>query len=262
MLRIGKLDGKVALITGAGSGMGQATALLFAKEGAKVGVVDYVPAGGQETVKMIIEGGGEAIFIEADISKAADAEGMVKTTVDTYGRIDILHNNAGISQRMIPLAEITEEAWNHVIDVNLKGVFLGSKYTIPKMLDQGGGVIINTASCAGLVGWAGLSAYSASKGGVILLTKTMALDYAGQNIRVNCICPGFIRTPMADRQLPKDPQAQQAVTMRIQQSPMGRMGQPQEIAQAALYLASDDSSFVTGAVLVVDGGLIAGAEIM
>jgi NAD(P)-dependent dehydrogenase (short-subunit alcohol dehydrogenase family) len=255
---MGKLDGKIALITGAGSGMGQATALLFAKEGAKVGVIDYVPAGGQETVRMIREAGGKAIFIEADISKAADAERMIRTTVDTYGRIDILHNNAGISQRMVPMAEITEDEWNHIIDVNLKGVFLSSKYAIPVMLKQGGGVIINTASCAGIVGWAGLSAYSASKGGGILLTKTMALDYAGQNIRVNCICPGFIRTPMAERQLPKDPQAQQAVIMRIQ-PPMGRIGQPQEIAQAALYLASDDSSFVTGAVLVVDGGLIAGA---
>jgi NAD(P)-dependent dehydrogenase (short-subunit alcohol dehydrogenase family) len=258
---MGKLDGKVALITGAGSGMGQSTAFLFAREGAKVGVVDYAPEQGKETVEMIQESGNEAIFIEADISKADNAERMVQTTVDTYGRIDILHNNAGISQRMVPTAETTEEEWNRVIDVNLKGVFLGSKYTIPVMLDQGGGVIINTASASGLGGWAGLGAYSASKGGVVILTKTMALDYAGQNIRVNCICPGFIHTPMMDRQLPKDPQAKQAVTTRAQ-SPMGRIGRPQEIAQAALYLASDDSSFVTGAILVVDGGLIAGAKIM
>jgi len=256
-----KLAGKVALVTGAGSGMGQATALLFAREGAKVGIVDYVPLEGEGTLRMIREAGGEAIFIEADVSKAADMERMSQTTMDTYGRIDILYNNAGISQRMVPAAEITEEEWNRIIDVNLKGVFLGSKYVIPVMLDQGAGVIINTASASGLEGWAGLGAYSASKGGVVLLTKTMALDYAGHNIRVNCICPGFIHTQMMDRQLPKDPQAKKAITMRIQ-SPMGRVGEPQEIAQAALYLASDDSSFVTGAVLVVDGGLIAGSKIM
>jgi len=257
---MGKLDGKVALITGAGSGMGQATALLFASEGAKVGIVDYVTKEGQNTVGMIKEAGGEAIFIQADISKATDTERMVETIVETYGRLDILHNNAGISQRMVPTAETTEEEWNRIIDVNLKGVFLGSKYAIPVMLKQGGGVIINTSSASGLEGWAGLGAYTASKGGVVLLTKTMALDYAGHNIRVNCICPGFIHTPMMDRQLPKDPQAKQAVTMRIQ-SPMGRVGQPQEIAKAALYLASDDSSYVTGAVLVVDGGLIAGSKL-
>jgi NAD(P)-dependent dehydrogenase (short-subunit alcohol dehydrogenase family) len=248
---MGKLDGKVALITGAGSGMGRATALLFARESARVAVADYVPAGGRETAGMIKEDRGEAIFIEADISKAADAEMMVKKTVDTYGRLDILYNNAGISGRMAFTAEITEEEWDLILNINLKGVFLGSKYAIPVMLEQGGGVIINTASTAGLAGSPGLPAYSASKAGVVLLTKTMALEYGKQNIRVNCICPGAIHTPMLE-----------AGPIQIDTTgrgiPLGKIGQPEDIAQAALYLASDDSSFITGISLAVDGGFTAG----
>lgn len=253
---MGKLDGKVALITGAGSGMGQATALLFTAEGARIGVVDYIPAGGQETVRMITETGGEAVFIEADVSRAADAERMVRTVVDAFGRLDVLYNNAGISQRMVSLAEITEEEWDHIVDVNLKGVFLGCKYAIPVMVSQGGGVIINTASASGVVGWAGLSAYSASKGGVVLLTKSMALEYGGKNIRVNCICPGVISTAMAE--FPPDMDEKTKGKIMRSQSPMGRMGLPKEIAQAALYLASDDSSYCTGVILMVDGGRTAG----
>ena len=253
---MGKLDGKVALITGAGSGIGRATALLFAKEGAKVVVADYVPVGGQETVRMIKEAGGEAIFVEADVSKASDVERMVKTAVDAYGRIDILYNNAGIT-RAAPTAETTEEEWDLVLDINLKGVFLGSKYAIPVMLNQGGGVIINTASIAGISGFRGMSAYCASKAAVILLTKTMALEYGRQNIRVNCICPGVIQTAMTKAWNPDE--TVQQVPPRGQ--PVKRGGQPEEIARAALYLASDDSSFVTGAALVVDGGLTAGVRI-
>ena len=246
-----KLDGKVALITGAGSGMGRATGLLFVREGARVSVADYVPAGGQKTVGMIREAGGEAIFIEADVSKAADAERMVKKTVDAFGRIDILYNNAGIWGRMAFTAETTEEEWDLIMNINLKGVFLGSKYAIPVMLEQGGGVIINTASTAALVGSPGLPAYSASKAGVVLLTKAMALEYGKRNIRVNCICPGAIHTPMLEASpIPIDTAGQTL--------PLGRIGQPDDIAQAALYLASDDSSFVTGQALVVDGGLTAG----
>lgn len=256
---MGKLDGKVALITGAGSGMGRATALLFADEGAKVAVADYAPIGGQETVGMIKEVGGEAFFIETDVSKADDAKRMVGITVQTYGRIDVLYNNAGTSQGMVLTAETTEEDWDRVIDVNLKGVFLGSKYVIPVMLDQSGGVIINTASVVGLLASAGLSAYCASKAGVILLTKTMALEYARRNIRVNCICPGAIETPMTAPMIPVDPEARPAAMLA--QSPMGRMGQPKEIAKAALYLASDDSTFVTGTTLIVDGGWTAGRRI-
>ena len=248
---MGKLDGKVALITGAASGIGRATALLFAEEGAKVAVADYVPLGGQETVRMIKEARGEAIFIEVDVSKAADVERMVKTTVDTYGRIDILHNNAGIQGPFALVAELAEEDWDSVINTNLKGVFLGSKYAIPIMLKQGGGVIINTTSAAGIVGIPSVSAYCASKGGVIQLTKAMALEYAKQNIRVNCICPGGTQTPMMELWMPVDAAAQEAF---MQVLPAGRMIQPEEIARAALYLACDDSSSVIGSVLVVDRG--------
>jgi meso-butanediol dehydrogenase/(S,S)-butanediol dehydrogenase/diacetyl reductase len=251
---MGKLDGKVALITGAGSGIGRATALLFVKEGAKVVVVDYVPEGGEETVKMIREAGGEAIFIDADVSKVADVERMIKTTVDKYGRIDILYNNAGIMGAYAFTADTPEEKWDTIVNINLKGVFLGSKYAIPVMLNQGGGVIINTASTAGMLGLPGLPAYCASKAGVIQLTKTIALEYADQNIRINCICPGGILTPMS-----RPPDAADAVQPPFRQpQPMRRFGEPEEVARAALYLASDDSSYVTGAALVVDGGWATG----
>jgi len=249
---MGKLDGKVALITGAASGIGRASALLFAEEGAKVAVADYVPAQGQETVKMIEEAGGEAIFIEADVSKAADVEKMVKTTVDTYGRIDILFNNAGIMGAFAPTAKTTEEKWDLIMNINLKGVFLGSKYAIPVMLDQGGGVIVNTASTAGMDALPNLPAYSASKGGVILLTKAMAMEYGKKNIRVNCICPGGIRTPIAAASGVAGEQSP------LPGQPLRRIGEPEDVAQAALYLASDDSSYITGAALVVDGGWTSG----
>jgi len=251
---MGKLDGKVALITGAGSGMGRGTAILFAKEGAKVAVSDYVPTGGRETVKMIQEGGGHAIFVEADVSKAADVEKMVKTTVDTYGRLDILYNNAGIHQSWACLGDITEEEWDSVLDTNLKGVFLGSKYAIPVMLNQGGGVIINTASTGGLWGSPYEAIYCASKAGVILLTKSMAIEYGKQNIRVNCICPGLILTGMSQGIM----EYPAILEQWMRRQALGRLGQPEDIARAALYLACDDSSFVTGTCLLVDGGQTAG----
>jgi len=250
---MGKLDGKVALITGAGSGMGQATALLFAREGARVSVADCAPRGGQETVNMIQEAGGEAVFIETNVSIAADAKMMVEKTVDRYGRIDILLNNAGI-WRLAPIVELTEEDWDLVLNTNLKGVFLCSKYAIPIMLNQGQGIIINTASSSALVGSPGMSSYCASKAGVILLTKTTALEHAGHNIRVNCICPGPMETAMSSAFL-ADPAAREAITKSV---PLKRIGQPGEIAQTALYLACDDSSYVTGAVFSVDGGATAG----
>jgi len=247
---MGKLDGKVALITGAGSGIGRATAILFAREGAKVAVADCIPKGGQETVAMIKEEGHEAIYIEVDVSRAADAERMVKSVVETYGRLDILHNNAGIYQEATSVADLEEEEWDRVININLKGAFLGSKYAIPVMVGQGGGVIINTASTAGIVGNSP-PAYSASKGGVIQLTKSMALVQARQNIRVNCICPGATETPLSTHNLPVDAEAREAFAQML---PGGRWIQPEEVVQAALYLASDNSSSVIGAALVVDRG--------
>ena len=248
---MGKLDEKVALITGAGSGIGRATALLFAGEGAKVAVADCVPAGGQETVRIIKEAGGEAIFIEVDVSKAADVERMVKTTVDTYGRIDILHNNAGIQGSFTPTTDLKEKDWDTIINTNLKGIFLGSKYAIPVMLNQGGGAIVNTTSAAGIVGIPYVAAYCASKGGVIQLTKAMALEYVGQNIRINCVCPGGVQTPMMELWIPTEPEAREAF---MQALPAGRAIQPEEIARAVLFLACDDSSSAIGSVLVVDRG--------
>ncbi len=243
---MGKLDGKVALITGAASGIGKAAALLFAKEGAKVAAVDRVHKGTQETVTMIKKAKGEAIFIEADVSRATDVERMVKTTVDAYRRLDILFNNAGMSARTLAFtADLSEEDWDTILDTNLKSVFLASKHAIPIMIRQGGGVIVNTSSAQGLGGGPLVSPYCASKAGMILLSKTMAAEYAKQNIRVNCICPGMTDTPMMSAYFS---------SLQMDFIPQGRPGKPEEIAQAALFLASDDASYVTGAFLPVDGG--------
>jgi NAD(P)-dependent dehydrogenase (short-subunit alcohol dehydrogenase family) len=250
---MGRLAGRVALITGAGSGIGRATAVLFAREAAEVMVADFMPFGGHETVKQIQEAGGRAAFVEADVSKSSDVQKMITSTVDTFGRLDILFNNAGIQGKFIMTADMTEEAWDKVFATNVKGVFLCSKYAIPVMLKQGGGVIISTASVAGMVGTPGVAAYGASKAGVIHLTKAMALEYADRNIRVNCICPGSIMTSMTTAASAPDnpPPFKQSQAMR-------RFGQPEEVAKVALYLASDDSSFVTGTSAVVDGGWTAG----
>jgi meso-butanediol dehydrogenase/(S,S)-butanediol dehydrogenase/diacetyl reductase len=241
-----RLKDKVALITGAGRGIGQAAGVRFANEGAKVVVVDIDSKEGMETVEMIESAGGEAFFVHADVSKAADAEKMVKVAVEKFGRLDILFNNAGI-ELVGRVDEMPENDWDRLIAINLKGVFLGSKYAVPQMLKQGGGVIINTASAAGLFGLGGEPAYCASKGGVIALTRAMAMDYADKNIRVNCICPG----PTATR-LTKPLQS------TIKKVALGRIAKPEEIANVALFLASDESSFVTGHPLIVDGGSIAG----
>ncbi|OGO05242.1 MAG: hypothetical protein A2Y91_04925 [Chloroflexi bacterium RBG_13_54_8] len=248
---MGKLDGKVALITGAGSGIGRATAFLFAQEKAKVMVADYVVAGGRETVRMIKKAKGVASFVKVDVSKAAQVEKMVKATMDRYGRIDILHNNAGIQGPFAPVANLAEKDWDRVMGVNLKGVYLGSKYVIPIMVKQGGGAIINTTSAAGVVGIPTVGAYCASKGGVIQLTRAMALELIAQNIRVNCICPGGVLTPMMELWMPPDAAGREAF---LKGSPGGRPIQPEEIARAALFLASDDSSSCIGSVLVVDRG--------
>lgn len=251
---VGKLKGKVALVTGAASGIGRATAIAFSREGAKVVVADILVEGGEETVRMTKKAGGEAIFVKTDVSKAADVEKLIKETVKTYGRLDYAHNNAGIEGITASTADCTEENWDRTVNINLKGVWLSMKYEIPQMLKQGGGVIVNTSSVAGLVGFQGSPAYCASKGGIIQLTRVAALEYAKSNIRVNAVCPGVIRTPMVERAIGGKPEVESQLTAM---EPVGRMGTPEEIAEAVLWLCSDAASFVTGHPMVVDGGLIA-----
>ncbi|MCS7012635.1 MAG: SDR family oxidoreductase [Chloroherpetonaceae bacterium] len=249
-----QFDGKVALVTGGASGIGRATAIAFARAGAKVAVADVQVAGAEETAKMIHAAGGEAMCIKADVSKAADVEAMVKAVVQKYGRLDCAFNNAGIEGATAPTAESTEENWDKVIDINLKGVWLCMKYEIQQMLRQGGGAIVNTASVAGLVGFPGMAAYCASKGGVVQLTRTAALEYAKAGIRVNAVCPGAIQTPMVERVIARQPEMEQAI---VAMEPIGRLGQPNEIAEAVVWLCSDAASFVTGHPMVIDGGLVA-----
>jgi NAD(P)-dependent dehydrogenase (short-subunit alcohol dehydrogenase family) len=254
----GCVEGKVALVTGGASGIGRATALTFAREGAKLVIADMNEDGGQQTVHMITENGGEATFIQVDVTSASAVEAMISKTVETYGRLDCAHNNAGISGRGIAgthpalTADYPDERWQQVIAVNLTGVWLCMKYEIPQMLHQGGGTIVNTASAAGLVGSRGTSAYVASKHGVVGLTKTAALEYAPQGIRVNCVCPGMIQTPMTESRL-RDPALQAQIRMR----PMGRVGTPEEVAEAVVWLCSDAASFVTGHTMIIDGGYVA-----
>ncbi len=247
-----RLKNKVAIITGASSGIGRAIALAFSKEGAKIVVVDWSERGGKTTVEQIKKQKGKAIFVKTDVSKANDIDQMVKDCLDKFGRVDILVNNAGI-YRVYDLHEMPEEYWDKIINVNLKSVFLGSKRVIPGMTKQGKGKIINTTSIAGLVGFAQSGAYCASKGGIIALTKEMALEYAPKKINVNCIAPGVIKTTMTKDML-ADPQTKQFLESS---TPYPRLGKPEDIAQAAVYLASDESDFVNGEVLVVDGGWIA-----
>lgn len=251
------LVGKRALITGGASGIGRATALLFAREGAAVSVVDLDEAGGQAVAQMIADNGGQAIFVRCDVSQGADCQRAVKETVNKLGGLDILFNNAGIVRRATVL-ETTEEEWDRVMAVNVKSIFLLSKYAIPVMDQAGGGVIINIASAWGLVGGRRAAAYCASKGAVVLLTKAMALDHGEQKIRVNCICPGDTDTPMLRDEAQQLGEPTERFLAEAAQRPLKRIGRPQEIAQAALYLASDASSFVTGTALVVDGGGLAG----
>lgn len=253
-----KLENKVALITGAASGMGRESALLFSQEGAKIAVVDVDSKGGEQTVEAIKEKGGNAIFVQADVSKADAAEKMIKTTIDAFGRIDILFNNAGIPMSMTPIEEVKEDLWDRIMDINVKGIFLGCKYAVPIMKKQGGGVIINTASISGVRARPGLSAYTASKGAAILLTKSLAIELAPDNIRVNCINPVATETPMfpkfIDDSGAKDDKYEAAKKIFIDTIPMGRLATAEDVARTALFLASEDSSFITGVGIEVDGG--------
>ena len=250
-----RLQDKAALITGAGSGIGREAAFLFAKEGASVVAVDMNEAAGGETVAAIEKDGGRATFVRADVSRAADVEAMVAAAKRAYGRLNVLFNNAGIFPANDgSVLETDEKTWDLVVSVNLKGVFLGCKYGIPAMLESGGGSIINTASFVALMGSATPQiAYTASKGGVLALTREIAIEFARKGIRVNAICPGPVDTPLL-QELFSDP-ARKA--RRLVHIPMGRLAQAKEVAQAALFLASDDSSYVNGAAFTVDGGITA-----
>jgi NAD(P)-dependent dehydrogenase (short-subunit alcohol dehydrogenase family) len=252
----GRCAGKIALVTGGASGIGRATALTFAREGAKLVIADRHAEGGQQTVHMIRENGGDATFVQMDVSRATEVEAMIRTTVETYGRLDCAHNNAGVGSRpRAPLHECSEDTWDRVLDINLKGVWLCMKYEIIQMLTQGSGTIVNTASIMGLVGsWSGSGAYNASKHGVVGLTKTAALEYAKAGIRVNAVCPGYIRTPLLESTLTGQPEMEAQIVAR---HPIGRMGGAEEIAEAVVWLCSDAASFVTGHMLTVDGGYVA-----
>ena len=252
-----RLRHKVALITGGASGIGRETALLFAREGAAVSVVDVDEDGGWVVVRRIVDSGGQATFIRCDVTCAADCERAVLGTVGELGGLDILFNNAGIIRRSTVL-DTTEEDWDLVMAVNLKSIFLLSKAAIPIMVEAGGGVIINTASGWGLAGGRRAASYCASKGGVVNRTRAMALDHGGQNIRVNCVCPGDTDTPLLHAEARQLGQPEEEFLAESAQRPLQRIGSPEEIAQAVLYLASDVSSFVTGTALVVDGGGLAG----
>ena len=250
----GLLAGRVALITGGSSGIGRAAALAFAREGARVVIGNRRIAEGEETVGKVREAGGEATLIRTDVTQPREVEALIAQAVEAYGRIDCAFNNAGITGVIAPTAECTEENWDRTLAVNLKGVWLAMKYEIRQMLEQGGGAIVNNASVAGLVGMRGGPAYSASKGGVVQLTRTAALEYAKSGIRVNAICPGFIETPMTGDHTRSNPDLE-AWMKKVQ--PMGRLGTAEEVAEAVVWLCSDRASFTTGQPLVLDGGLVA-----
>jgi NAD(P)-dependent dehydrogenase (short-subunit alcohol dehydrogenase family) len=257
----GRLAGRAAIITGAASGLGAEMARTFSREGAAIVVADFNAEGGAAMTQELERSGGSAIFVETDVSRPADCERMVTRAVETFGKLDIIVNNAGIGG-IGALADLTEEAWDVVMDINLKGVFLGTKYAWPALLANGGGVILNTASVAGLVPAPGFAPYGVAKAGVVQLTKITALEGAPHNIRANALCPVWVPTPMVEAALliSGDPDATRQ--MMIDGVPLGRMGTTQDVANSALFLASDEAAFLTGVALPIDGGSTAGAHVM
>lgn len=252
-----RFEGKVAIVSGAASGIGRATAVAFARDGAEVTVGDVDFEGGEETVRLIKEAGSKAIFVSTNVAKAADVKAMVDQTIETFGGLDLAVNNAGIEGALAPTAEYEEDSFDKVISVNLKGVWLGMKYEIPRMLDRGGGAIVNTSSILGTVAFPTAAAYTASKHAVIGLTKVAALEYATENIRINAVCPGFIETPMVmDRGLVAR-ENPEVLDQLLNLEPVKRLGKPEEVAEAILFLCSDAASFVDGHALLVDGAYTA-----
>ena len=247
----GNFKGKVAFVTGAGSGIGRAAALAFAREGASVVVADVAEQSNQETARMIEELGARALAVRCDVTRAEDVKAALDKAVEAFGRLDFAFNNAGSEQPITATADLTEQEWDRIVNINLRGVFLCMKYEIPLMLRNGAGVVVNTSSGAGVKGFKGQAAYAAAKHGVIGLTRSAALDYASQNTRINAVCPGIVETSMMDRFTRGTSEGRERV---IAQEPIGRMGKPDEIASAVVWLCSDPAAFMIGHALVVDGG--------
>ena len=250
-----QFDGKVALVTGGSAGIGKATALQFAREGARVVIAARRVDAGEQTVSEIRDAGGQAIFVRTDVSRIEDVKNMVRTVVETYGRLDYAFNSAGIVLDRGRTHEHTLEDWDETIGINLKGLWLCVKYQVVAMLEQGGGAIVNDASTSGLVGGMDRMAYRVSKAGVIMISRTAAMEYARQGIRVNCVCPGTIHTPALDRVIAGDPGLLERTSAEEE---MGRVGQPEEVAECVVWLCSDAASFVNGHAMPIDGGFMAG----
>ena len=249
-----RLQDKVAVITGAGGGMGRTAAQMFASEGARIVVAEFSEAAGRDTVRLVEEAGGQATFVKTDVSAEADAKGMIEHAVATYGRVDVLYNNAGVMPEADhSVIDTSVEAWDQVMAVNVRGTFLGCKYAIPVMLEQGAGSVINISSFVAILGCSNpQDAYTASKGAVLALTKSLAVQFGPRGVRSNAICPGPVETPLLMDWLVKDEEAKR---IRLARNPTGRFGKPEEIVYMAMYLASDESRWTNGAAMVVDGGI-------